>query len=151
MNVTCPSMPSNMVLEQAAALLLQKYTREGQFENPMAVMEYLKFKMNQYEREVFALMMLDSQHRLIRFEPLFFGTINAASVCPREVVKAVLNANAAAVILVHNHPSGVPLPSDADKAITARVRDALNLIDVSTLDHIIVGETCVSMAQRGDM
>lgn len=143
--------PLNTVLEQAAALLLKKYAREGVFENPIAVMEYLKMKMSHYEREVFALMLLDSQHRLIRFKPLFFGTINAASVYPREILKAVLEANAAAVILAHNHPSGVPEPSAADRAITHRIKEALSLIDVNTLDHIIVGETCVSLAQRGEM
>lgn len=144
-------IPLNTVLEQAAALLLRKYAREGAFENPTAVMEYLKLKMNQYDREVFALMLLDNQHRLIRFEPLFFGTINVANVYPREILKAVLQANASAVILAHNHPSGVPEPSAADRAITHKIRDALNLIDVNTLDHIIVGETCVSLAQRGDI
>lgn len=144
-------VPLNMVLEQAAALLMKKYARNGAFESSAAVMEYLKLKMGQYEREVFALMLLDSQHRLISFEPLFFGTIDAASVYPREILKAVLQANAAAVILVHNHPSGVPEPSTADKAITGKIKDALALIDVNTLDHIIVGETCVSLAERGDM
>lgn len=151
MNTNEQSVQLNTVLEQAAALLLQKYAREGTFENPNAVIEYLRHKMNQYDREVFALMLLDSQHRLIRFEPLFFGTINAASVYPREILKTVLQANAAAVILAHNHPSGIPNPSAADIAITAKIKDALSLIDVSTLDHIIVGETCVSLAQRGDI
>lgn len=151
MNTENFSIQLNVVLEQAATLLQQKYAREGTFNDPNAVIEYLKYKMNQYDREVFALLLLDSQHRLIRFEPLFYGTINSTNVYPREILKAVLEANAAAVILVHNHPSGVPDPSSADIAITAKIKDALNLIDVSTLDHIIVGETCVSLARRGEM
>ena len=151
MNTEDLSLQLNVVLEQAATLLQQKYAREGTFNDPNAAIEYLKYKMNQYDREVFALLLLDSQHRLIRFEPLFYGTINSTNVYPREILKAVLEANAAAVILVHNHPSGVPEPSSADIAITAKIKDALNLIDVSTLDHIIVGETCVSLARRGEM
>lgn len=93
-------------------------------------------------------MLLDNQHQLIRFEELFFGTIDAASVYSREVVKAALNANAAAVILAHNHPSGIAEPSRADKRITSRLVDALGLIDVRVLDHIVVGEHCVSFAER---
>ncbi len=139
----------NQVLEKAAEILMQKYSREGSFESAETVKSYLKLKMGQYEREVFALMLLDNQHRLIRFETLFFGTIDAASVYPREVVKTVLNANAAAVILTHNHPSGVAEPSIADKAITTKLQEALALIDVRVLDHVVVGETSVSFAERG--
>jgi len=112
------------------------------------VKEYLQLKLGSYDREVFALMLLDNQHQLIRFEELFFGTIDAASVYSREVVKAALNANAAAVILAHNHPSGIAEPSRADKRITSRLVDALGLIDVRVLDHIVVGEHCVSFAER---
>lgn len=142
-------VPIDQVLEQAAEVLLSKYSREGMFESPPIVKEYLSLKMGHYEREVFALMLLDSQHRLIQFLPLFFGTIDAASVYPREVVKAVLVANAAAVILTHNHPSGAAEPSNADRAITNKLKDALALIDVRVLDHIVVGETSVSFAERG--
>lgn len=141
--------PVNAVFEQAAELLKKKFVREGTFCDPHKVKEYLKLKMIQYEREVFAVMMLDNQNRQISFEPLFFGTIDAASVYPREVVKAVLQANAAAVILTHNHPSGVAEPSDADRTITQRLKEALALIDVRILDHIVVGEDCVSFAERG--
>lgn len=107
------------------------------------------FKLSAYEREVFAVMLLDSQHRLIAFQELFFGTIDAASVYPREVVKAALQSNAAAVIFAHNHPSGDPEPSQADRAITTRLIAALNLIDVRVLDHIVVGQAAVSFAERG--
>ncbi|MEZ9822731.1 DNA repair protein RadC [Shewanella sp. 10N.286.45.A1] len=138
----------NELLEHAAEALAQKYKREGTFTNPDNVKEYLQLKLGSYDREVFALMLLDNQHQLIRFEELFFGTIDAASVYSREVVKAALNANAAAVILAHNHPSGIAEPSRADKRITNRLVDALGLIDVRVLDHIVVGEHCVSFAER---
>ncbi len=84
-------------------------------------------------------MLMDSQHRLIEYKELFFGTINAAPVYPREVMKEVLKQNAVAVILAHNHPSGVTEPSEADKRVTTRIKDALNHIDVPVLDHIVVG------------
>ncbi|TKG17711.1 RadC family protein [Vibrio lentus] len=146
-----PHQPSslNELLETAAEALAQKYKREGTFTNPNNVKEYLKLKLGAYDREVFALMLLDNQHQLIRFEELFFGTIDAASVYPRQVVKAALNANAGAVIFAHNHPSGDPEPSRADRRITTRLIDALALIDVRVLDHIVVGEECVSFAERG--
>ena len=93
---------------------------------------------------------LDSQNQLIKDEVLFYGTINAASVYPREVVKAALRNNAAALILAHNHPSGVAEPSQADKLITTKLQQALALVDINVLDHIIVGgENCVSFAERG--
>ena len=95
-------------------------------------------------------MYLDIQHRLLRYEELFFGTIDGASVHPREVVKRVLHHNAAAVILAHNHPSGIAEPSQADKHITQRLKSALMLIDVRVLDHMIVGDQEVlSFAERG--
>jgi DNA repair protein RadC len=92
---------------------------------------------------------LDNQHRVLAFERLFYGTINQAAVHPREVIKAVLRHNAAAVILAHNHPSGIAEPSRADQELTVRLRDALGLIDVRLLDHIIVGDQCTSLAERG--
>ncbi|MEZ8076857.1 DNA repair protein RadC, partial [Vibrio sp. FF112] len=111
-----------------------------------------KAAMNQlkaYEREVFAVMFLDNQHHLISFEELFFGTIDSASVYPREVVKAALKTNAAAVIFAHNHPSGDATPSQADKRITQRLKDALALVDIRVLDHIVIGDSAVSFAERG--
>ncbi len=112
-------------------------------------MEYLKLKLGAYDREVFALMLLDNQHRLIQFDILFFGTIDAASIYPREVAKAALSHNAAAVIFAHNHPSGIAEPSQADRHITDKLIKALGLIDVRVLDHVVVGEDCVSFAERG--
>ncbi|MPW31887.1 DNA repair protein RadC [Agarivorans sp. B2Z047] len=137
------------VLDQAASILQQRFHREGVFTNSETVKHYLKLQLSHYEQEVFALMLLDSQHRLIEFKSLFYGTVNSASVYPREVVKSVLKANAAAVIFAHNHPSGVAEPSAADRAITTQLQTALAIIDVSVLDHIVVGEYPVSFAQRG--
>ena len=101
------------------------------------------------EHEVFAVLFLDSQNRILEYKELFRGTINAASVYPREVVKEVLALNSASVILAHNHPSGVSTPSQADKLITTKLQQALNLIDVSIVDHIIIGETSYSFAEHG--
>ena len=103
-----------------------------------------------YEREVFAILFLDSQHRVIKFEELFQGTLDAASVYPREVVKAALACNAAAVILAHNHPSGLPEPSRADRSLTERLQVALATVEIRVLDHLVIGtEGRVSMAERG--
>ncbi len=111
---------------------------------------YLKSRLRDYEREVFAVLLLDNQHRLIAYEELFYGTIDGASVHPREVVKRVLAVNAAAVIFAHNHPSGVAEPSQADRRITERLKSALLLVDVRVLDHMVVGdEDVVSFAERG--
>ncbi|MAD75685.1 MAG: hypothetical protein CML20_13015 [Rheinheimera sp.] len=137
------------VLDKAATLIAKKYARQDAFTNPQATKDYLTYKLAHHEREVFAVMLLDNQHRLIEFRELFFGTIDAAPVYPREVVKLVLEHNAGAVIFAHNHPSGVSEPSEADKRITRRLTDALAVIDVKVLDHIVVGETAVSFAERG--
>lgn len=139
----------NELLERAAEALATKYKREGTFTNPTNVKEYLKLKLGTHDREVFAVMFLDNQHQLIEFEELFFGTIDAASIYPREVVKAALNHNAAAVVFAHNHPSGIAEPSQADRRITQRLVDALKLVDIRVLDHIVVGEDCVSFAEKG--
>ena len=139
----------NELLERAADALATKYRREGTFTNPTNVKEYLKLKLGAHDREVFAVMFLDNQHQLISFEELFFGTIDAASIYPREVLKAALNHNAAAVVFAHNHPSGIAEPSQADRRITQRLVDALKLVDIRVLDHIVVGEDCVSFAEKG--
>ena len=139
----------NELLERAADALATKYRREGTFTNPTNVKEYLKLKLGAHDREVFAVIFLDNQHQLISFEELFFGTIDAASIYPREVLKAALNHNAAAVVFAHNHPSGVAEPSQADRRITQRLVDVLKLVDIRVLDHIVVGEDCVSFAEKG--
>ena len=140
---------AHQVLEKAAEIIAEQYLRGDAFCNPQATKDFITFKLGRYEREVFALLYLDNKHRLIEFEELFYGTIDAASVYPREVVKACLKHNAAAVILAHNHPSGDPTPSESDKRITHRLKDALALIDVRVLDHIVAGKDCVSFAEKG--
>ena len=124
--------------------------RGDAFTDPSATRQYLAIKMRTYTREVFACLFLDNQHRLISYEELFFGTIDGASVHPREVVKRSLEMNAAAVIFAHNHPSGVAEPSQADRRITARLESALSLVDIRVLDHMVVGDgEVVSFAERG--
>ncbi|WP_406734931.1 DNA repair protein RadC [Vibrio scophthalmi] len=137
------------VLEEAAEILKDRYVRGDAFLSPTATSDYLRFKLARYEHEVFAVMFLDNQHRLIEFKELFRGTIDSASVYPREVVKEALYANVAAVIFAHNHPSGDPNPSQADKRITERLKEALSLVDIRVLDHFVVGDSCVSFAERG--
>lgn len=139
----------NQILEHAAEILATRYVRGDAFCNPQATKDFLKFKLANHEREVFAILLLDNQNRLIEYRELFFGTIDSASVYPREVVKVVLETNSAAVMFAHNHPSGNPTPSEADKRITDKLKNALALIDVRVLDHIVIGNECVSFAERG--
>ena len=118
--------------------------------SPRAARDFLIARLRDREHEVFCCLFLDSRHRLISFEELFRGTVDGASVHPREVVKQALARNATAVILAHNHPSGVAEPSQADEIITTRLRDALALVDIRVLDHLIIGDgTCASLAERG--
>jgi len=118
--------------------------------SPKATRDFLTAQLRDLEHEVFCCLFLDKRHRLIRFEELFRGTIDGASVHPREIVKLALQRNSAAVIVAHNHPSGVAEPSRADELVTQRVKDALALVDIRLLDHIIVGDgASVSLAERG--
>ncbi|MEL7537995.1 MAG: DNA repair protein RadC [Pseudomonadota bacterium] len=120
--------------------------------SPADTREFLTVRLRDKPYEVFCCLYLDNRHRVIRFEELFRGTIDGASVYPREVVRAALAVNAAAVILAHNHPSGVAEPSTADELLTKRLIRALALIDIRLLDHMIVGERgCVSLAERGGL
>lgn len=136
------------LIARALAVLRSRVEREG-FDNPKAVTQFLMLKQ-QREHEVFSVMYLDNKHRLIQFEELFRGTLAQVSVYPREVLKRVLALNAAAVILSHNHPSGIAHPSSADERMTQQLKHALAFIDVRVLDHIIVaGDTSVSMAAVG--
>jgi len=138
------------VLEMSRRHLLASLERGDAMESPAAVRQFLSAKMRHYRQEVFACLFMDNKHRVIRFEPMFFGTIDAASVYPREVVRKALELNAAAVILTHNHPSGVAEPSAADRHITARLVSALQLVDVRVLDHMVIGDPeVVSFAERG--
>ena len=107
-------------------------------------------RLRDYPHEVLACLFLDNRHRVIAYEELFHGTINGTTVHPREVVKRSLAQNAAALILAHNHPSGVAEPSQADINLTQRLQDALALIDVRVLDHIVIGDgECIALAERG--
>jgi hypothetical protein len=126
--------------------------REGGdvMDRPEVVKKYLKLKLAEYPHEVFAALWLDNRHRVIKFSEMFRGTIDGASVHPREVVRDAIGCNAAAVIFAHNHPSGVSEPSQSDLRITQRLKDALAVMDVRVLYHMIVGEgPPVSMSERG--
>lgn len=137
-------------LNAATHFLMGRMKRDGVLTTPEQTRLFLKARLAAYEHEVFAVLFLDNRHRVIAFEEMFRGTIDGAAVYPREVVKAALRNNAAAVIFSHNHPSGVAEPSPADRAITSRLRDALMLVDVRVLDHIVVGDNeAVSFAERG--
>ncbi len=138
------------VLEMSRRHLDQALRKDDVFESPQQVQQFLLSSLRHKPHEVFACLFLDSRHRLIIYEELFHGSIDGASVYPREVVKKALSHNAAAVIFAHNHPSGVAEPSDADERITQRLSKALELIEVRVLDHFIVGDGQVtSMAQMG--
>ncbi|MCY1524533.1 hypothetical protein D9M68_594720 [compost metagenome] len=140
------------VLEMARRHLAEQLRRDSALESPQAVRDYLKARLRHEPHEVFACLFLDSRHRVLAFEVLFHGSIDGASVYPRQVVKRALAHNAAALILTHNHPSGVAEPSQADRALTQRMKDALALVDVRVLDHFIVGDgEPLSMAEHGWM
>ncbi|MEL4287126.1 DNA repair protein RadC (plasmid) [Shewanella sp. LC6] len=144
------SVEEQRILAQAAEIIRSKLIYTPVFTNPDLAREFLQNQLVAREHEVFAMLLLDSQHRLIQFVELFRGTIDSASVYPREVVKIVLQYNAAAVIFAHNHPSGISEPSQSDRRITGRLTQALTTIDVATLDHFVVGRDSVtSFAERG--
>ena len=137
------------VLEMARRYLSEELKRGDSLTSPQHTRDYLSSKLRDYPHEVFAVLFLDQRHRVIEFEEMFRGTIDGASVYPREVVKKSLEHNAAAVIFAHNHPSGVAEPSQSDERITRRLKDALALVDIRVLDHFVVGDEVVSFAERG--
>lgn len=138
------------VLEMARRHLAAGLKAGDMLSSPDQVRQYLSAQLRHQPREVFAVLFLDNQNRLIAYDELFFGTIDGASVYPREVVKKALTRNAAAVILAHNHPSGIAEPSQADKRITERLQAALDLVEVRVLDHMVVGDgEVISFAERG--
>jgi len=137
------------VMEMGRRHLSESLARGDALTSPDDTRRYLAARLRDYPFEVFACLFLDNRHRVIAFEELFRGTIDGASVHPREVVRRALTHNAAAVILAHNHPSGVAEPSRSDEAITRRLRDALALVDIRVLDHVVVGDALVSFAERG--
>jgi len=143
-----------MSLEQlcsAMSLLLDNhFKRESVLTSPEMTKNYLVSKLANYESEVFSCIHLDNQHQVLAYEELFYGTIDGASVYPREVVKSCLRHNSAAVIFAHNHPSGLSEPSQADLSITAKLKQSLALVDIRVLDHIIVGGShTTSLAEKG--
>jgi DNA repair protein RadC len=143
---------ADTILAAAKTQLRRRVRRGTPFNGPSVVRDFLMVTLGDRDCEYFCVLLLDSRHRLLRFVELFRGTIDGASVHPREVVKTVIEAQAAAVVLVHNHPSQIAEPSAADELITTRLRTALNLIDVRVLDHLIVaGADVVSFAERGLM
>ncbi len=138
------------VLEMSRRYLAENLRRGEALSCPADTFAYLRARLASYPYEVFACLFLDNRHRVMAYEELFRGTIDGASVHPREVVRRALGHNAAAVILAHNHPSGVAEPSQSDEHITRRLREALALIDVRVVDHVVVGDgACVSFAERG--
>jgi DNA repair protein RadC len=138
------------VLSQAWGVLADRVKPGVTLSSPQAVKDYLRLEIGLLEHEVFSVVFLDAQYRVIELKQMFRGTVTQTSVYPREVVKEALQLNAAAVILAHNHPSGVPEPSRADAMLTQTLKSALLLVDVRVLDHLIVTSNAVlSMAERG--
>ena len=137
-------------LELARRSLKDELRAASALTSPGAVRDYLRLAIADREHEVFVCLWLDAQHRVLRFEELFRGTLTQTSVYPREIVKAGLRANAAAVIFAHNHPSGAAQPSRADELLTRNLKDALALVEIKVLDHFIVaGPHTLSFAERG--
>jgi len=140
------------VLEIARRVLAEQLAEQPLFDSPQRVKDYLALHLRPLAHEAFAVLFLDSQHCLLTLEVMFRGTLAHTSVHPREIVKRALALNAAAVVLAHNHPSGVAEPSRADEMVTQAVRAALQLVDVRVLDHLVVGTGAVlSFAERGLM
>jgi DNA repair protein RadC len=138
------------IIRHALQILSRRYRKGREVTSPAAVREYLQLQLAERVSEVFGALFLDNKHRVLAFEELFYGTIDGTQVHPRIVVQRALYLNAAAVIFVHNHPSGVAEPSQADEHITHRLKDALALIEVRVLDHFIVtAEMFTSLAERG--
>jgi DNA repair protein RadC len=140
---------ADQILEAARRLVDQRLQRGVTLSDPSVAKEFLRLRMATLEHEVFVAILLDTRQRVLEFVELFRGTIDGAEVHPREVVKTALAANAAAMIIAHNHPSGCPEPSAADRAVTARLKQALALMDIRLLDHFVVGDDVVSLAARG--
>ncbi len=138
------------VLEMSKRHLQESMQRGDALTKPDDTKRFLSARLRDYPHEVFAILFLDNQHRVIEFEELFHGTIDSAAVHPREVVRRALHHNAAALILAHNHPSGINEPSQSDQQITQRLKEALALVEIRLLDHFIIGDgEPTSLAERG--
>lgn len=139
------------VIAEATQIYNHYLARGTPLTNPLAAASYIKLKIIQYEYEVFLALFLDNQHHILSCDELFRGTLDGASVYPREVVKTALFYNAAAIIFAHNHPSGISTPSQADLAITQKLKSALALVDIRILDHFICGSEVYSFAEHGQL
>lgn len=138
------------IIKLALEILAARHAPGSNLTSPTETTAYLRIKFADYKNEVFCTIFLDNRHRVLSFEEMFQGTVDGSSVHPRVVVQRALEINAAAVIFAHNHPSGIAEPSNADEQITRRLKDALALVDVRVLDHIVVGVTeTTSMAEKG--
>ena len=147
---TRPTVSAEEIVAMARKLMNRRFAKGRSITSPDAFRDYLQLQLADREHEVFCCVFLDTRHRILAFEPLFRGTIDGASVYPREVVKQALILNACAVILAHNHPSGESEPSQADRDLTRRLQQALTLVDVRVLDHFIIGKgRAYSFAERG--
>jgi DNA repair protein RadC len=147
--ITGPMNESD-ILAAAEDILRQRLERQGILTSPRDCARFLRMRLGHLQHEEFHAVWLDARHQVIAVEGLFNGTIDGATVHPREVVRSALRHNAAAVVFAHNHPSGNPEPSAADRSITVRLHEALALIDVRLLDHVVVGaQATLSMAERG--
>jgi DNA repair protein RadC len=145
------SLDHQSIIDAAKQIIARKFKRQSvRLTKPERVKDFLLLNMATFEREVFACLFLDNDHRLIHFEPLFYGSINSAHINPREVIKQALAHSAAAVIVAHNHPSGNCKPSRADELMTYTLQKALSVSEIRLLDHFIVGsKEVLSMAERG--
>lgn len=138
------------IIAAAEVILRKRLERKGKIADPSEATRYLRAHCGGLEHEVFGVLFLDTRHHIIAIEDMFRGTVDGAEIHPREVVKASMKHNAAALIIFHNHPSGNPEPSAADRAVTARLKQALTLVDVRLIDHFVITcDECVSLAARG--
>ena len=138
------------ILQAAQDILHRRLIRQGKIGEPSEAARYLQARCAHLDHEIFGVMFLDTRHHIIAVDHLFRGTIDGSEVHPREVAKAALQYNAVAVLFCHNHPSGNPMPSAADRAVTARLKQALALLEIRVLDHfVITADECTSMAQKG--
>lgn len=145
-------MSDDDIINHALEILRDRFNRGDMLTSADDIRNYLTIKLSPYEYESFQIIFLDSQHRVILMNEMFRGTINAAAVYPREIVKMALCLNAAAIVLAHNHPSGIAEPSNADQTITQRIVEASALVDIKVLDHFVcAGGHSVSFAERGLM
>jgi DNA repair protein RadC len=139
---------ADAVIAAAKAHMNRRLRRGATLSNPRATRDFLSLKLGMLDHEVFAVIFLDKRHRVISYQEMFRGTIDGASVYPREIVKEALRLNAAALVIAHDHPSGVAEPSQADELITGRLKEALGLVDIRILDHILGGFSCVITASK---